>query len=78
MADMAWHGQFTDQAFPPDYEDNLFETVEKPHRTEGRFSGEQKHQAPLIAGGPARAGVVAAGALAFAGLGLLVGRFVGR
>ncbi|MFT4934773.1 MAG: short-subunit dehydrogenase [Pseudoalteromonas distincta] len=78
MADMAWDGQFTDQAFPPDYEDNLFETVEKPHRTEGRFSGEQKHQAPLIAGGPARAGVVAAGALAFAGLGLLVGRFVGR
>jgi hypothetical protein len=78
MADMAWDGQFSDEPFPPGYQDNLFETVEGPHRTQGRFSRDQQRQAPLVTGGLARSGVVAAGALAFAGLGLLIGRFVGR
>ena len=76
MARMAWDGQFTHETFPPGYEDNLFHTVEGPHRTEGRFSQAQQSTAPLLAGGLVRMAVVAAGAAAFAGLGLLIGGFV--
>ncbi|MDZ4092757.1 MAG: hypothetical protein U1D68_16290 [Arthrobacter sp.] len=74
MADMAWEGQFSETTFPPGYQDNLFATVEPPHRTEGRFSDGQKTDAPLISGDIARVAAVAAGAAAFAGLGLLIGR----
>lgn len=78
MADMAWEGQFSDEAFPADYQDNLFHTVEAPHRTEGRFSQGQQVSAPLLVGGLARAGLVAAGAVSFAGLGWLIGRLPRR
>lgn len=78
MADMAWEGQFSETTFPPGYQDNLFATVEPPHRTEGRFSEGQKTDAPLISGDLARVAAVAAGAAAFAGLGLLIGRLGGR
>lgn len=74
MADMAWEGQFSEATFPPDYQDNLFATVEPPHRTEGRFSEGQRTEAPLISGDLARVAAVAA----FAGLGLLIGRLGGR
>ena len=74
LARKAIDGQQTAQPLPPDRPDNLDAPVTALHRTRGSFSAEAAHHAPLIPGEIARAGAVAAGALAFFLMGLAFGR----
>ncbi|HEX4098579.1 MAG TPA: SDR family oxidoreductase [Caulobacteraceae bacterium] len=77
LASKAVAGQQTDQPIQPYRRDNLFKPVGPPHRTRGSFSDEAGHRAILAPGPLARAGVVALGALAFLGLGAMIGA-IGR
>jgi NAD(P)-dependent dehydrogenase (short-subunit alcohol dehydrogenase family) len=77
LARKAVAGQKTDEPIQDYRRDNLFKPVGPLHRTRGTFSQEAGHRAVLIPGPVARAGVVALGAVAFLGLGVLM-RGIGR
>jgi len=77
LARKAVAGQKTDEPVQDYRRDNLFKPVGPLHRTRGAFSQEAGHRAVLVPGPVARAGVVALGAAAFLGLGVLM-RGIGR
>ncbi|MFL1875879.1 SDR family oxidoreductase [Hansschlegelia beijingensis] len=68
----AVEGQQGDEPISPDRRDNLQAPVPGRHRTEGSFSAEATAGAPLMAANVVRIGVVAAGALLFAGVGAAI------
>jgi hypothetical protein len=70
-------GQKTETPVPPDRPDNLDHPVGPLHRTRGSFSAEASTHAALLPAPLARLAVVSAGALLFAGLGMLVGARLG-
>ncbi len=77
LAKKAVDGQQTSEPLQSWRRDNLFTPVGPPHRTRGSFSQEAGHRAVLVPAPLARAGVVALGAAAFLGLGVML-RSLGR
>jgi NADP-dependent 3-hydroxy acid dehydrogenase YdfG len=73
LARTAIGGQQTDRRVRPDRRDNLDRPVTDLHRTRGSFGAGAGSSAPLMPGEVARVGIVAAGALAFFGLGAAIG-----
>ena len=68
----AVEGQQDKTPILPDRRDNLEAPVPGRHRVEGSFSAEATAGAPLLPANMVRVGVVAAGALLFAGLGAAI------
>jgi short-subunit dehydrogenase len=66
-------GQQTDEPVQPGRDDNLEHSITALHRTHGRFGKEAKPRAMFIPGEVGRLAVIAAGALVFFVIGLVVG-----
>jgi len=74
----AWDGQARAAPVSPNRQDNLYRPVGPLHATRGSFANEAHDKALVIAGPAVRLGVVAIGASAFLGLGLVVGSLLRR
>ncbi len=74
LARTAVTGQQTRRRLAPGRRDNLERPVTDLHRTRGSFSGEAANHAPLVDGGLARVGAVAAVALSSFAAGTLLAR----
>jgi NAD(P)-dependent dehydrogenase (short-subunit alcohol dehydrogenase family) len=74
LARSAIDGQETPEEVSPDRRDNLYEPVHDLHRTRGSFESEAHKTGILLPGQAVRVGAVVAGAAAFLGAGLALGR----